>query len=97
MIRWQNMDELTSTALARGVAKLVRLWADLGRREELLFLFHGYEDLGRFQRELPAAIYRLPWLSPSSRPVKIPLISDERASRVELQAQRLDGLFEAAT
>jgi energy-coupling factor transporter ATP-binding protein EcfA2 len=93
----QNMDELTSTALARGVAKLVRLSADLGWREELLFLFHGYEDLERFQRELPAAIYRLPWLLPSSRPVEIPTIRAEPVSRIELGAQRLDDLFEDAT
>ena len=63
----QNMDELTSTALARGLARLVRLWYATNRPEELVFLFHGYEDLRRFQEELPSTTYRLPWLSPSTR------------------------------
>jgi energy-coupling factor transporter ATP-binding protein EcfA2 len=93
----QNMDELTSTALARGVAKLVRLWEMLGRREELIFLFHGFEDLERFQRELPAAIYRLPWLSPSSRPTILPPIRAETDNSSELQPQSLMGLFESTS
>ena len=67
----QNMDELTSTALARGLAKIIRLWADLGRKEELLILFHGYNELERFSAEIAAADYRLPWLSPSSTPLKV--------------------------
>ncbi|TXI75677.1 MAG: hypothetical protein E6Q43_03150 [Dokdonella sp.] len=92
----QNMDELTSTALARGVAKLVRLWRDLDRRDEILFLFHGAEDLERFQRELPAAVYRLPWLSPSAGPQPLPAISAEPGAARELQAQELGGLFDAA-
>jgi hypothetical protein len=62
----QNMDELTSTALARGLSRLVRLWQATNRPEELVFLFHGYEDLRRFQEELPSTTYRLPWLSPST-------------------------------
>ena len=61
----QNMDELTSTALARGLAKVIRLWADVGRTEEVLLLFHGEGDLERFGVELPSARYRLPWLTPS--------------------------------
>ncbi len=61
----QNMDELTSTALARGIAKILRLWEHGGRPEQLLFLFHGQGDLERFSAEIPAAVYRLPWLSPS--------------------------------
>ena len=61
----QNMDELTSVALARGLAKIVRLWADLARREELLLLFHGHDDLERFSAEVAAATYKLPWLSPN--------------------------------
>ncbi len=62
----QNMDELTSTALARGLSRLVRMWHATNRPEELVFLFHGYEDLRRFQEELPSTTYRLPWLSPST-------------------------------
>jgi len=92
----QNMDELTCTALARGVAKLVRLWRDSGRHDEILLLFHGAEDLERFQRELPAAVYRLPWLSPSSRPLPMVSINAEPGVPRELQVQDLGGLFEAA-
>lgn len=62
----QNMDELTATALARGLAKLIRLWARMGRREEVLLLFHGSGDLERFGAEVPAAKYQLPWLTPSA-------------------------------
>ena len=68
----QNMDELTATALARGLAKVVRLWADLGRREEILLLFHGYNDLDRFSSEMMAATYRLSWLSPTGVTTPVP-------------------------
>ncbi|EWY40660.1 hypothetical protein N825_34975 [Skermanella stibiiresistens SB22] len=57
----QNMDEQTVTVLARGIGKLVRL---LPQGWQLLFLFHGEDDLARFQNELPARIYHLPWLMP---------------------------------
>ena len=62
----QNMDELTSTALARGLAKLIRLWHRMKRGEEVLLLFHGSGDLERFAAEVPAAKYQLPWLTPSA-------------------------------
>jgi hypothetical protein len=63
----QNMDELTTTALARGLAKVVRLWEHLADfPESLLILFHGQDDLARFDAEIAAAVYRLPWLSASS-------------------------------
>ncbi len=55
----QNMDELTVTVLARGLSKLVERLPGW----QLLLLFHGEDDLERFRRELPAAVYRLPWLS----------------------------------
>jgi energy-coupling factor transporter ATP-binding protein EcfA2 len=57
----QNMDELTVTTLARGLAKIQRLWEG---RWQLLLFFHGQEDRERFSRELPVAVYQLPWLSP---------------------------------
>lgn len=56
----QNMDELTVTTLARGVAKVSRLWGEGWR---LLLLFHGQEDCDRFCQEIPLALHRLPWLS----------------------------------
>ena len=57
----QNMDELTVTTLARGIAKVSRLWRESWR---LLLFFHGQEDRDRFRREVPLASYQLPWLSP---------------------------------
>ena len=88
----QNMDELTSTALARGFAKIVRLWTHLGRGEELLLLFHGYEDLNRFRSEVAAATYRLPWLSPSPAPTAISVKADGLAGDV-LAVQKVDGIW----
>jgi hypothetical protein len=77
----QNMDEMTSTALARGLSKILRLWRQTGRKEELLLLFHGYEDLDRFQSELAAATYRLPWLSPGRGPERIVIPPDRTPAR----------------
>ncbi len=68
----QNMDELTVTTLARGLAKVSSLW---GEGWKLLLLFHGQEDRDRFAQEIPLAVYRLPWLSPEeawTEPVPIP-------------------------
>lgn len=64
----QNMDELTVSSVAKGLAKIVRLWQHLGTEPwQLIFLFHGEEDLERFRREVPAALYHLPWLTPGSQ------------------------------
>jgi hypothetical protein len=60
----QNMDELTVTTLARGLSKIVRL---LPQEWQLLLLFHGGDDVESFRRELPAAFYTLPWLSPAGQ------------------------------
>jgi hypothetical protein len=89
----QNMDELTSTALARGLAKVIRSGEGLGRSEEFLLLFHGYEDIQRFQDEMSGATYRLPWLSPgrSSEP---PIQADGVSARGR-EVQSLKGLVEA--
>jgi hypothetical protein len=61
----QNMDELTVTYVARGLAKLVRLWPEDWR---LLLLFHGEDALERFRVETPGAVYELPWLTPVTCP-----------------------------
>jgi hypothetical protein len=87
----QNMDELTSTALARGLAKVLRVWQRLGRAEELLLLFHGYEDLTRFETELVGATYRLPWLSPGRDPQGIRIQADRTPPR-EVRVQDLSHL-----
>jgi hypothetical protein len=57
----QNMDEQTVTVLARGIGKLATL---LPGGWQLVFFFHGEDDLARFRNELPARIYPLPWLMP---------------------------------
>jgi hypothetical protein len=90
----QNMDELTSTALARGMAKVIRAWERTGRDEELLLLFHGNEDLARFQEELSGAIYRLPWLSPGQGLADGPPIEAERMAARGAAVQSLDKLIE---
>lgn len=54
----QNMDELTVTTVARGLARLVGL---LPEGWEILGLFHGEDDLERFRRELPASVYLMKW------------------------------------
>lgn len=87
----QNMDELTSLALARGLAKIVRLWANMQRREELLLLFHGHDDLLRFSAEVAAATYKLPWLSPSPSQ-SWPLVKAEGNTEDVLAVQKLNGL-----
>ncbi|MEO5375787.1 MAG: AAA family ATPase [Alphaproteobacteria bacterium] len=58
----QNMDEQTVSVLARGLGKVVTLLPGPWR---LIMLFHGKEDLDRFHHELPADVFRLPWLRPS--------------------------------
>jgi hypothetical protein len=59
-------------------------------------LFHGYDDLERFQSELSAATYRLPWLSPSHSATTI-TIEAERTGRVGAGIQSLERMVEAAT
>jgi hypothetical protein len=87
----QNMDELTCTALARGLTKVVRLWTTLDRAEELLLLFHGHDDLARFSSEVGAASYRLPWLSPSASSLTDAVVADAEVGKLE--TQQIDHLF----
>ena len=58
----QNMDELTSATVARGLTKIASL---LGGRCQLVIMFHNLGDLETFRRELPADVYYLPWLGPA--------------------------------
>lgn len=68
----QNMDEITVTTLARGFNKLIKLFPE---NWQIIMLFHGQDDLERIYREIPAAVYSLPWLSPLSeaklKPIEI--------------------------
>jgi hypothetical protein len=87
----QNMDEMTVTTLARGMAKLVRL---LPKGWELLLLFHGEDDLERFRREVPAAVYSLGWLSPAEGPREIPPIErDKERSRLSAKVWDIASLL----
>jgi hypothetical protein len=70
----QNMDELTVTTLARGLAKVLPLFPP---KWQLVFLFHGEDDLERFRQEVPAAVYLLPWLAPSAALGDDPPVSAE--------------------
>ena len=64
---------------------MVRLWAALGRTEELLLLFHGNDDLERFSKEIALALYRLPWLSPSALSPTAPIEAENKAGNIDVQ------------
>jgi hypothetical protein len=57
------MDELTSATVAGGVAKVSAL---LPEGWQMILMFHGEEDLETFRREIPASVYHLPWLGPTT-------------------------------
>lgn len=63
----QNMDELTTTVVARAVARILEVWHhmkidQLGWR--IIMLLHGEENVDRFRAEARCVIYYLPWLTP---------------------------------
>ncbi len=57
----QNMDELTSATVARGLSKIAAL---LPEGWQLMMMLHSEEDLETFRREVPGSVYYLPWLGP---------------------------------
>ena len=62
----QNMDEMTVTTIARGIGRLMTLWKRTGLEDwRLVIMLHGEENIERFRREIPCAVYFLPWLSPA--------------------------------
>ncbi|MEM9365704.1 MAG: ATP-binding protein [Planctomycetota bacterium] len=66
---FQNMDELTVTTVARGLARLLELWKQQDRdvylqRLNLAVFSHSVDDVERIRFESPCHTYRLPWLSP---------------------------------
>nr|WP_295829532.1 AAA family ATPase [uncultured Azospirillum sp.] len=83
----QNMDELTATTMARGLAKVTEL---LGEAWMLMLLFHGEDDLERFRHEVPAAVYFLPWLTPAQTAEEIhhPTIEPPKHIDRKLDRQR---------
>ena len=85
----QNMDELTSATVARGVSKVASL---LPEGWQLLLMFHSDEDLETFHREVPGSVYHLPWLGPigTTRPNGDGVQSDTRAQRPATKPRTLD-------
>ena len=59
----QNMDEMTVTAVARGLAQLVRVYPS---GWQIAALFHGEENTATIRNEAECAVYHLPWLSPAA-------------------------------
>jgi energy-coupling factor transporter ATP-binding protein EcfA2 len=86
----QNMDELTVTTLARGLAKLLRV---LPEHWSLMMLFHGEGDLARFHDEVECGVYFLPWLSPTIRGRKIEIGCRRQDSRLGLEIQAIEDLL----
>ena len=87
----QNLDELTVTTLARGLAKVSRLWDE---HWQLLLLFHGKDDCQRFRQELPTAFYQLPWLSPENGTARAQPPIEAEASLFATSRQNLADLAE---
>jgi energy-coupling factor transporter ATP-binding protein EcfA2 len=87
----QNMDEITVTTLARGLNKLIRLFPV---NWQIIMLFHGEEDLERFCQEIPASVYSLPWLSPSTETEEIQIKPDTLRSQVLAGRQDLNEIVE---
>lgn len=58
----QNMDELTTTYVARGIARLANFWPI--EQQKLVLFFHGVDALEQFAHEMGsmAACYKLGWL-----------------------------------
>lgn len=66
----QNMDELTVTTIARGLARILRLWKRHIDHDaspwRVLLLLHGEDDVERIRSEVPCDVHLLPWLAPSA-------------------------------
>jgi hypothetical protein len=89
----QNMDELTSTTLARGLARLKRLWDRVGLKDwSMMFLFHGEDDLERFRQELPCAVYLLPTSTVNNK-AELEINMNEKLSRTCNELQPLGGVI----
>jgi hypothetical protein len=83
----QNMDELTVTAVARGLAKIARVFPP---GWQMVFLFHSEDDLERFRQEIPSAVYLLPWLAPSAGVEDdVPIARQPLKSSFDAQLQNL--------
>ena len=90
----QNMDELTSATVARGMSKIASM---LPEGWQLLLMFHSDEDLETFRREVPGSVYRLPWLTPigAARPEGDGVHPDKRPERPVRKPRTLDEVVES--
>ncbi|MEO5331247.1 MAG: AAA family ATPase [Magnetococcus sp. YQC-5] len=89
----QNMDEHTVSVLARGMARLSKMYP---KDWQLMLLFHGEDDVERFRREAPTAVYYLPWL-PKIGPEPEVIQYDEEKSLFDAPFQDLWPLFEGSS
>ena len=85
----QNIDELTSATVARGVSKVAAL---LPEGWQLLLMFHSEGDLETFRREVPGSVYHLPWLAPTgaTNGKRNKLFPDRGSTRAAAETQNLD-------
>lgn len=67
---FENMDELTTTQVARAITRFLRLWNKEagGDSWQIIMLLHGAENTERMREETPCETYFLPWLAPGNVP-----------------------------
>ncbi|MDB6076620.1 MAG: hypothetical protein JWO82_367, partial [Akkermansiaceae bacterium] len=67
---FENMDELTTTHVARALTRFLRLWNTGTRLDswQILLFLHGAENVERMRAETPCVTYFLPWLTPVNLP-----------------------------
>ena len=89
---FENMDELTVTAVARGLGRYLRLRAHLNDspdRWQLILFLHGEQDVDRVRREVACATYLLPWLSPDAQLGREAAITSEKSEFIGESLQDL--------
>jgi hypothetical protein len=96
----QNMDELTVTTIARGLARLLRLWKRHldtdGSPWRLFLLLHGEDDVERIRGEVPCDVHLLPWLSPTAASASADGTVPVSTSLMKDELQTLKNVIEAA-
>jgi len=76
---FQNMDELTVSAVARGMSRLARVWNhDTDDAWTILLFLHGEETLQRLRHEMATTIHMLPFQVPSGSKTALPKKVPER-------------------
>jgi len=94
----QNMDELTVTTIARGLARILRLWKRHIDQDSspwrIVLLLHGEDDVERIRGEVPCDVHLLPWLSPSATAATADGKVPRSASLLREELQTLDTVIE---